>query len=83
LSSSFNFLMILRNSSCASGSVSFSLELLDISASNHQPVDRLTQWGEEILRVLCEAAESANTTEGPDFSHCQSAYFLVFPKKIL
>jgi len=31
--------------------------------------------------VLYGAAESANNTEGPDFSHCHSAYFLVFPKK--
>lgn len=66
LSESFNFLTMLRNPSCASGSVNFSLVSLDISVSIHRPVRRLV-FEKNVQRIILEPAKYVNTTRGPDF----------------
>ena len=79
LSESFNFLIMLRNSSCASGSVSFLLELLDISVSYHQPVGK--DWQSEGKKFW--SSRKCKYDKGARLLSCHSDHFLVFQKNIL
>jgi len=82
LSESSNFLIILRNSSCASGSVSFSLELLDISVSNHQPVGK--EWqseGKKFWECYMEQQKVQIIQRGQTSLIATPPTFLFFQKK--